>query len=339
MKKVNYIISTITLLIVLTLNVSAASLDVSCPSSVEVGQNVTCTVKGSNNGGLAGIEGSISYSGMTYKSVKNTSGSDYLNVTASSLAGAFDMTSSSSKNLAEYTFLAESVGTAKVTTTCSKMTDSDFNTISCSGTSASITIKAKEEPKEEPKKEDKKEDTKNNTNTKNNTTKKTTKKTTTKTTDEPKETEPKETEEVEETLSSDTSLKDFEVVGYQVVKQSDGSYILKVDSNVEEITINAITNDEKATIEGLGVKTLTSDNNTFTITVTAEDGTVATYNLTIERENINKAIFEKPVEEEKEKGLGVWLYFIIGIIIFAIIFFIIILKRKKAKEEKKKAKK
>ena len=60
------------------------------------------------------------------------------------------------------------------------------------------------------------------------------------------------------------------------------NYTVNVPNNTSSVTITATANDEKATVTGDGIKTLAAGENTFTITVTAEDGvTTLKYKITI----------------------------------------------------------
>ncbi len=62
------------------------------------------------------------------------------------------------------------------------------------------------------------------------------------------------------------------------------SYSAVVDSTVTQITISATTASAKSSVAGTGTKTLVTGNNEFDIVVTAEDGTVNAYRLTVVRE-------------------------------------------------------
>ena len=63
-------------------------------------------------------------------------------------------------------------------------------------------------------------------------------------------------------------------------------YKVTVPGNVTEVTIGALANDERATVDqtNLGTKTLTVGEKSYTIKVTSESGAPNTYTLTIERE-------------------------------------------------------
>ena len=61
------------------------------------------------------------------------------------------------------------------------------------------------------------------------------------------------------------------------------SYTVSVANSVASITIGATANHEEATVEGTGMKNLSVGANIFIIVVTAEDGTVNEYTVTVTR--------------------------------------------------------
>lgn len=63
------------------------------------------------------------------------------------------------------------------------------------------------------------------------------------------------------------------------------SYSVSVDATVSKITISGTTASTKSSVAGTGTKTLVAGNNEFDIVVTAEDGTVNAYRLTVVRES------------------------------------------------------
>ena len=80
-------------------------------------------------------------------------------------------------------------------------------------------------------------------------------------------------------------LKELKVNGISVTNFSGGTvnYTVTVPYS-EEINISALAVNSKAKIVGTGDKILTGDSNSFSIVVTAQNGTVKTYNLTVKRE-------------------------------------------------------
>ena len=64
------------------------------------------------------------------------------------------------------------------------------------------------------------------------------------------------------------------------------NYTVEVTNDVSNITIDAIVNSNTATISDAGTKSLNVGSNTFDIIVTAEDGTMKTYTVTINRATV-----------------------------------------------------
>ena len=87
--------------------------------------------------------------------------------------------------------------------------------------------------------------------------------------------------------NSDATLKSLSVDGYILspsFSANNTSYSIKVPSNVSSINLSAISNSDKAKIEGIGNVSLTGNVTNVVVKVTAEDGTVKSYNIKIERE-------------------------------------------------------
>ena len=85
------------------------------------------------------------------------------------------------------------------------------------------------------------------------------------------------------TKSSNNNLKSLTVEGYKVETSDKVNYSLSVNNSVEKIKINAVAEDSKAKITGAGEVRLNVGNNKYQITVTAENGAVKTYTLTVNR--------------------------------------------------------
>lgn len=88
--------------------------------------------------------------------------------------------------------------------------------------------------------------------------------------------------------NSDATLKSLSVDGYTLspsFSANNTSYSIKVPSNISSINLSAISNSDKAKIEGIGNVSLTSNVTNVVVKVTAEDGTVKSYNIKIERES------------------------------------------------------
>ena len=86
--------------------------------------------------------------------------------------------------------------------------------------------------------------------------------------------------------SSDNTLSDLKVDGQTVsdFTPNKTTYILPdVSNNKTSVNITATVSDTKATITGTGTKNLIVGDNTFTVTVTAEDSTTKSYEIKIRR--------------------------------------------------------
>lgn len=95
--------------------------------------------------------------------------------------------------------------------------------------------------------------------------------------------------------SSNSNLKSIELSsGHIDLIKNSVSYEIEVDNSVENITISGQTEDENATVEGFGEKTLVIGENNFTIVVTAENGNKTTYILKINRLEKSSGSSEKP---------------------------------------------
>ena len=89
------------------------------------------------------------------------------------------------------------------------------------------------------------------------------------------------------TKSSDATLKRLSASGYTLspsFKANTTSYTVTVPSTATTIKLEGATNHSKATVSGLGNITLTGNETVATIKVTAEDGSVKTYTIKIEKE-------------------------------------------------------
>lgn len=87
--------------------------------------------------------------------------------------------------------------------------------------------------------------------------------------------------------SSDADLKSLSVSGYNISPAFDAAtttYTLTVPSDASNVTIAALPSSGKASVSGVGSKTLSDGLNSVEITVTAEDGTKKTYTVNITKE-------------------------------------------------------
>ena len=148
-----------------------------------------------------------------------------------------------------------SKGTATITVTPVDVSDTEYNLITAP---KSITITVKEE-----------NNTNNNTN--NNS---------------------KIEEEDALVKSSDAKLKSLKITGEDIdFNANTTKYFLNVSNEVTSLKIKAVPNDSKATVKISGNKDFKVGENVIKIKVTAENGTVKTYTITVTRKDE-----EKPVE-------------------------------------------
>ena len=87
--------------------------------------------------------------------------------------------------------------------------------------------------------------------------------------------------------SNDATLKSLSASGYTLsplFSPNTTAYTIKVPNDATSIKLTGVVNHSKATVTGLGDITLSGDKTTATIKVTAEDGTVKTYTVNIEKE-------------------------------------------------------
>ncbi len=133
-------------------------------------------------------------------------------------------------------------------------------------------------------------------------------------------------EEIKEdnNLLDNTILKELEVKGFEIHKDNNYYYWLKVDPSVKKIIIVATPKDSKATVTGDGEFSLKRNNTIFEIVVTSESGSSKTYYL-----EVNK-------EKGGQKGPNTvdYKYLIIGIIAFIPIVIITIIIKKIASKKR-----
>ncbi len=92
---------------------------------------------------------------------------------------------------------------------------------------------------------------------------------------------------VEKSPSNNNNLSLLEVVGFEInpkFSKTTTLYNLNVGNDVNNITINAIAEDEQSTINGDGTFPLVVGNNDFVITVTSESGKQKSYTIIINKE-------------------------------------------------------
>ena len=84
--------------------------------------------------------------------------------------------------------------------------------------------------------------------------------------------------------STDNSLKEL-TLNNGTINFASGTTTYNVEVDSDKTTISAVANDTKATVKGVGAKTLNYGANKFQIVVTAENGSTKTYTLNITRKD------------------------------------------------------
>ena len=93
-------------------------------------------------------------------------------------------------------------------------------------------------------------------------------------------------------------MKSLEVEGYKLepkFKRQNSNYTIYTKSNTSKLKIKAEADDEKAKVEGIGEIEINQSENSINVHVTAENGHLKVYTITIDREKnmniINKKYF------------------------------------------------
>ncbi len=97
-------------------------------------------------------------------------------------------------------------------------------------------------------------------------------------------------QEIEASYSKDNNLKSLSVEGYELSPAFDKntlSYVVSVPDTVDKIKINAQVNDSKSRVSGTGEKDISQGTNKFDIVVTAQNGAIKTYTVTVDRKDLN----------------------------------------------------
>lgn len=226
-----------------------------------------------NSGESVSISITSNVAVLSYK-VEMTSNGGLTFVTSSGGTGAgtsviTDAKATGMKSLATYTFKAPTVTkdtTYKVTFSATAMEDENFNPVSNSTATATITVKAPAKPVT-PTNPSKPSNGGNSGNSGNSNSKPT-------------------TPEVKK--SEDSSLKALTVTDCELSPEFNSAtkeYSLKVANEVTSIEIKPVVNDSKASYKITGAyQELAVGENTINVVVTAEDGTTSTYVIKAVRE-------------------------------------------------------
>lgn len=100
-----------------------------------------------------------------------------------------------------------------------------------------------------------------------------------------------------EVMSSDNYLSSLQVEGYTLTPEFDKQtleYVINEELKSNEINIKAITSNEKANVTGSGKIKIEDSKNEYRVDVTAENGSVRTYIIKLNKSN-------ESVEEKKEE--------------------------------------
>ena len=213
-------------------------------SSVRIGQSVDVTIS-VNGSSLSAYTMYISYSSdiLEYAGASGTVGGGGGTLTASG-SGPGSVTIS---------FTAIANGTAYVSTSGDEFYDINYEVLGVSHAGVSVTVETTENQTTEDKKEGDSEDK-------------------TETTTE------------EDERSDDCDLASLTISPGELspsFSPDNTSYTVQLTENDESIAISAITNNEKATTSVSGANSLEKGANFITVTVTAENGAVKVYNLTV----------------------------------------------------------
>ena len=91
--------------------------------------------------------------------------------------------------------------------------------------------------------------------------------------------------------SSDNYLSSLKVSGVDLkFNKNTTEYSFTVEHSLESVSISATANDSKSSVSGTGNKKLDDYDNTFNVTVTAENGSKRTYKIIIKRKNAQGAL-------------------------------------------------
>lgn len=111
---------------------------------------------------------------------------------------------------------------------------------------------------------------------------------------------------IEEKKSDNNKLKSISVDGYNLVKIDDNNYKLEVNNSVESIRINAVKEDDTATLTGNGTKSLKVGDNSFKVTITSESGLENIINIVVTRKSpVEIQEIKERIEEIKESDKNV----------------------------------
>ena len=136
--------------------------------------------------------------------------------------------------------------------------------------------------------------------------------------------------------SNNNYLASLQIEGYKLVPDFSKEimeYYLDKEINSDTININAVPDDQKATVMGTGEIKVDSKDESCRVEVIAESGTVRTYVIHLKTyediQNITN-VNGKSISENNKKYLNILLAIILFLIII-LVFVVIFIKRKKEK--------
>lgn len=245
-------------------NAATATVGFSGDSTVSVGSNITIKMyvnsDSSTNGGIVSVGGNLSFDSNYLEYVSGTgTNSPYkfqINTSANYIIAGLDTTLdsgiTSKTEVFTFVFKAKKVGNTQITLTNAKLSDVSSK-LTTNVSPKTITI-IDNEPTPTPT---------------------------------PSPSPSPSPTPSPSTKSSDATLKSLSASGYTLspsFSKDNTSYTVKVPKTATTVKLEGTANDSKATVSGLGNITLTGDTTTATIKVTAEDGTIKTYTVKIEKE-------------------------------------------------------
>lgn len=103
-------------------------------------------------------------------------------------------------------------------------------------------------------------------------------------------------------LSTNNKLKSISVKGHELVKKDNNNYTLTVNNNVASINLNAVAEDVKAKVSGVGEHKLVVGDNNIEVIVTSESGSKNKINIKVTRkdgyylEDLNSVLNDSKVQ-------------------------------------------
>ena len=265
MKKIYFYIGLLLLLVPLKVSASSMSIGISCGDG-NVGDSITCVVRGTPDNGATAAQGTISINGGSAEYVSANTGSLNGNVSSSSF-NLYGSTQTSTFNLFTITFKAKSAGNTTVNVNLTYISDGEFADVYLSNSAfATIHVNDPQQQQTQPQQnqtqpQQQTQPANNNANTTTQTTKQETKVTTKQETkqEETKKEEVKEEPKKEEKIVAKEKLKidKFYVVGYDIAFDSEKlDYTIDIKDDVKDIYIVVegtnleVEGDKEINIEG-----------------------------------------------------------------------------------------